>query len=149
MKATLSSRRRAYSRGATLVEFTLVAFLLIITLLSVVEIARMVLVFTTVTNSARAAARYAIVHGATRTGMGTDGPSGPGANPPEVVLVARNFAGTGAIDVSRLTITVTYFGGNAVGGAVQVAVSYPYDPLIGLLPLSVPLSNVSRGVIVF
>lgn len=141
--------RRRNSRGGTLVEFAICAFLLVIMLLSVVEMARMVLVFTTIANSARAAARYAIVHGASRTGSGTNGPSGPGNNPAEVVQVVKNFASTGALDTTRLTIVVTYIGGNAVGGSVNVAVSYPYDPLIGYLPLAVPLSSASRGVIVF
>jgi Flp pilus assembly protein TadG len=128
----------------------MVVFLLIIVLLSVVEMARMVLVYTTVTNAARAAARYAIVHGSSRTGTGSSGPSGPGANPTEVVQVAKNFASTGMLDVTTLTVNVTYPAGtNSVGSTVQVAVSYTYNPFIGMLPLRVPLSNASRGVIVF
>lgn len=143
------TRGRTRSRGGTLVEFAICAFLMVIVMLSVVEMARMLLVFTTVANSARAAARYAIVHGALRTGSGTNGPSGPGNDPTEVVLVAKNFASTGAIDTTRLTVSVTYIGGNAVGNSVNVAVSYPYDPLVGYLPLVVPLRSSSRGVIVF
>jgi Flp pilus assembly protein TadG len=151
MRTAVSTARRRRSRGGTLVEFTMVVFLLIIVLLSVVEMGRMVLVYTTVTNSARAAARYAIVHGASRTpGMGKDGPSGPSANPAEVVQVVKDFASTGLLDVNSLTINVTYPAGiNTVGSTVNVAVSYTYNPFIGMLPLRVPLSNVSRGVIVF
>lgn len=149
MKRMTSARRRRTSSGSTLVEFTLCAFLIVIVLLSVVEMGRMVLAYTAVSNAARAAARYAIVHGSSRTGSGVDGPSGPGANPPEVVQVAKNFAKSGLIDDTRLTVTVTYTGGNAVGNSVQVGVSYAYDPLIGMLPLGVALSNESRGVIVF
>jgi Flp pilus assembly protein TadG len=150
MNPAVLSTRRKKSRGGTLIEFTLVAFLLIIVLLSVVEMGRMVLVYTTVTNSARAAARYAIVHGGLRTGSGTNGPSGPADDPPEVVQVVKNFAHTGLLDVTRLTIQVTYPNGtNTVGSSVNVVVSYAYNPMIGLLPLRVPLSNASRGVIVF
>jgi hypothetical protein len=151
MKQATSARRRRASRGSTLVEFTLCLFLMVIVLLSVVEMGRMVLVYTAVSNAARAAARYAIVHGSSRTGSGVDGPSGPGADPPEVVQVAKNFANAGLmVNEARLTISVTYpAGNNAVGNSVQVGVSYSYDPLIGLLPLTVPLSNESRGVIVF
>lgn len=141
--------RRAGTRGSTLVEFALCGFLLIITLLSVVEISRMVLVYTTVTNSARAGARYAIVHGALRTGGGTNGPSGPGDDPPEVIQVVKNVASAGPLDLTKLTIKVTYIGGNAIGNSVNVGVSYAYDPMIGYLPLGVPLSSESRGVIVF
>ncbi|HYV61739.1 MAG TPA: TadE/TadG family type IV pilus assembly protein, partial [Bryobacteraceae bacterium] len=73
-------------------EFAVVAFLSLILLLSIVEISRMTLVYTTVANAARAGARYAIVHGGTRTGSGVDGPSGPAQNPAQVVTVVRNFA---------------------------------------------------------
>ena len=145
----VSSKRRRGSRGATLIEFALCAFLLVILLLSVVEMGRMILVYTTVTNAARAGARYAIVHGSTRTGTGVDGPSGPGNNPAEVVLAVKNFASAGALDVTRLNITVTYPTGNDIGDPVDVTVVYPYDPMISYLPLSVPLSNSTRGVIVF
>lgn len=146
---TVSNKRRRSSRGATLIEFALCAFLLVIVLLSVVEMGRMVLVYTTVTNAARAGARYAIVHGSTRTGSGVDGPSGPGNNPTEVVQAVQNFASAGALDVTRLTITVVYPNGNDIGKPVDVTVVYPYDPMINYLPLSVPLSNSTRGIIVF
>jgi Flp pilus assembly protein TadG len=150
MRSAISVRRRYTSAGSTLVEFSLCIFLLMIVLLSIVEMSRMVLVYTAVSNAARAAARYAIVHGSSRTGGGVDGPSGPGANPPQVVQVATNFARASLIDPSRLTVTVAYTGGNNVGNSVQVGVSYSYDPFIGLIPVgNIPLSNVSRGVIVF
>ena len=150
MRSAISVRRRHTSAGSTLIEFALCVFLLMIVLLSVVEMSRLVLVYTAVSNAARAAARYAIVHGSSRTGSGVDGPSGPGANPPQVVQVATNFAKASLINPARLAVTVTYTGGNSVGSSVQVGVSYSYDPFIGLIPLGgIPLSNVSRGVIVF
>lgn len=148
MKAAIARRRIAGSRGTGLIEFSLCAFLLVIVLLSVVEMGRMILLYTTVTNAARAAARYAIVHGSNRTGSGIDGPSGPGANPAQVIQVARNFATV--LNEAALNVTVTYPGGNNnVGSLVNVTVSYPYDPMIGYLPLSVQLRNTSQGVIAF
>ena len=149
LNAPVAKRRIARSRGTSLIEFSLCAFLLIMVLLSVVEMGRMILLYTTVTNSARAAARYAIVHGSNRTGSGSTGPSGPGANPAEVVQVAKNFASI--LNTSALTVTVTYPGGNnLVGSLVNVTVSYPYDPLLGYFPLSgVTLRNTSQGVIAF
>ena len=145
-----SGRRRANSRGSTLIEFALCAFLLVIVLLSVVEMGRMILVYTTVTNAARAAARYAIVHGGTRTGSGVHGPSGPGADPPEVVQTAKNFTKAGRLNQTLVTVNVNYpTGSNTIGNPVVVTVMYPYDPLIGFLPLRVPLANTSRGIIAF
>jgi len=136
--------------GQTLVEFALVAFLAVILLLSVVEIGRIALVYTTVANAARAGARYAIVHGATRTGSGVDGPSGPAGNPPEVVTVVRNFASAGLLAAGNLIITVNYPGAsNAPGQRVSVTVIYPYDPLTTYFPLQVRLGSMSQGVIAF
>ncbi len=137
-------------RGQTLVEFSLVAFLCMVLLLSVVEISRMALVYTTVANAARAGARYSIVHGGTRVGSGVDGPSGPAQNPDQVVTVIKNFASGGLLIPSNLIITVNYPGAsNAPGQQVSVTVIYPYDPLTTYFPLRVRLGSVSQGVIAF
>jgi Flp pilus assembly protein TadG len=145
----VTKRRITRSRGTSLIEFSLCAFLLIMVLLSMVEMGRLVLLYTTVTNAARAAARYAIVHGNNRTGSGIDGPSGPAANPAQVVQVATNFASI--LNTSALVVAVTYPGGtNSVGSLVTVAVSCPYNPLLGYFPLgTIQLRNTSQGVIVF
>jgi TadE-like protein len=145
-----SRDRRSRARGQTLVEFSLVAFMCVILLLSIVELSRMALVYTTVANAARAGARYAIVHGGTRTGIGVDGPSGPAGNPPQVVTVVKNFASAGLLSTSNLIITIAYPGGsNAPGQPVSVAVVYPYDPLTTYFPLQVRLGSMSQGVIAF
>jgi len=143
-------RGDSWVRGQTLVEFSLVAFLCMVLLLSIVEISRMALVYTTVANAARAGARYSIVHGGTRTGSGVDGPSGPAQNPSQVLTVIRNFASAGLLTTSNLIITVDYPGAsNAPGQPVSVTVIYPYDPLTTYFPLRVRLGSVSRGVIAF
>ena len=146
----MTSRCGRRDQGQTLVEFSLVAVLCVILLLSIVEMSRMALVYTTVANAARAGARYSIVHGGTRTGSGVDGPSGPAQNPPEVVTVIRNFASGGLLTTSNLIITVNYPGAsNAPGQPVSVTVIYPYDPLTAYFPLRVRLGSVSQGVIAF
>jgi Flp pilus assembly protein TadG len=140
----------ASARGQTLVEFSLVAFMAVMLLLSIVEISRMALVYTTVANAARTGARYAIVHGATRTGSGVDAPSGPAPNPPQVVTVVKNFASAGLLSTSSLIVTVDYPGAsNAPGQLVSVTVIYPYDPLTAYFPLRVRLGSTSQGVIAF
>jgi len=143
-------RGDSWVRGQTLVEFSLVAFLCMVLLLSIVEISRMALVYTTVANAARAGARYSIVHGGTRTGSGVDGSSGPAQNPGQVLTVIKNFASAGLLTTSNLIITVDYPGAsNAPGQPVSVTVIYPYDPLTTYFPLRVRLGSVSRGVIAF
>jgi Flp pilus assembly protein TadG len=147
----VSDARAAQTRaGQTLVEFSLVLVMTMILLLGVVEISRMVLVYTTVANSARAGARYAVVHGSNRTGSGADGPSGPANNPAQVVTVIKNFASAGLLQTSNLVITVNYPGAsNLPGQLLSVTVIYPYDPFTRYFPLRVRLGSVTQGVILF
>lgn len=137
--------------GQALVEFSLVAVMTVIMLLFVVEMGRMLLVYTTVANAARAGVRYAVVHGNTRAvGSATSDASGPASNPAQVVTVVQNFAGAGALTVSRLVIAVTYPGGsNAPGQSVNITVVYPYDPLTNYFSKSLRLGSASQGVILF
>ena len=150
MTARAAISRHARSRGSTLVEFSLCAFLLMTMSLAAIEFGRMLLVYTTVANASRVGARYAIVHGDTRTGTGADGPSGPGNNPAQVVQVEKNFASAGLLDTSRLAINITYPDAlNTVGSHVNISVVYPYDPFTTFLPLRVRLGSATQGIIVF
>ncbi len=145
------ARARARAKGQSLIEFSLVCFMMGVMVLAVVEISRMVLVYATVANAARIGARYAIVHGSSRAaGSGISNASGPANNPAQVVTLIQNFAGAGALTTSRLIITVTYPGGsNAPGQLVNVTVIYQYDPLTTYLPLRVRLGSTTEGVIAF
>jgi Flp pilus assembly protein TadG len=137
--------------GQSMVEFSLTCFMLGIVMLAVIEIGRMMLVYTTVANAARAGARYAIVHGSSRTtGAGMSNASGPGDNPSQILSVVTDFASAGVLNTSRLVVTVTYPGSsNAPGQLVSVTAKYPYDPLTTWLPLKVTLGSTTEGVIVF
>ena len=142
---------RNMDKGSSLLEFALIAVAFILLLLGVVEMGRMVLVYTTVANAARAGARYAIVHGGDRTGTGADGPSGPG-NVTQVQTVVKNFASAGLLTTSNLNISVTYpNGANTAGSPVSVTVTYPYDPLVTFFNplLSNTLGITSQGIITF
>ena len=80
------------SCGQSLVEFSLVSFILFIVVLGLLEISRMVLVYAAVADAARAGVRYAIVHGSDRTaGAGVNNAAGPGANPAQVLTVVKDF----------------------------------------------------------
>ena len=137
--------------GQTLVEFSVVTVLTVIMLLFVVETGRMLLVYTTVANAARAGLRYAIVHGNSRSaGATVDSASGPGNNPTQVVTVVKNFASGGLLSTNRLVVTVTYPGGsNAPGQYVTVSAVYPYDPLTTYFSKTLRLGSASQGIIVF
>ena len=138
--------------GATMVEFSLITILLVMILLSVVEMSRMVLAYTTIADAARAGVRYAMVHGGERSGSGSSGASGPTCPCAEVQNVVNAYADAGLVDTSNLTTTVTYpDSSNAAGSHVTVTVQYPYSPLIGYFTpsLSKTLSSTSQGVITF
>ncbi len=152
---TLGARRWKKDEGASLVEFAMVAFMFIMVLLSVVEMGRMILVYTSIANAARAGSRYAIVHGSDRTGSGIDGPSGPSCAPTsctQINTVVRNYAGTGLLNSSNVTVTVAYSNAkNDPGQTVTVTATYTYDPLIGYFGsiLNKTLGSTSQGVITF
>lgn len=131
-------------------EFALVTFSLILLVLASIEFDRMILVYTTLANSARVGARYAIVHGEDRTGTG-DPPSGA-TDSTNVVTVVKNFASAGMLQTANLNVSVQYPAtpspGNKRGSLVIVTVTYPYDPFT-FLPLTVTLRSSTRGIIVF
>jgi Flp pilus assembly protein TadG len=144
-------RRSSGTRGQTLVEFALSVLMLVMLLIGVVEISRMVLMYTTVANAAKAGARYAIVNGSDASS-----PSGPSADDPTVITVVKNFASAGGLNTANLTVHVNYYsvGGvtpacNTVGCWVQVTASYPYNPLTSYFPISTHLGSTSEGAITF
>lgn len=141
-------RRRS---GQTLVEFSVVAFLTVLTFLFVVETGRMLLVYAAIANAAREGVRYAIVHGSSRSaGASQTDASGPSSNPAQVLTVIDNFAGTAPLTTSLLVVSVTYPGSsNAPGQTVNVSVVYPYNPLITYFPATLRLGSASQGVILF
>ena len=138
-------------RGQALVEFSLVALMTVLMTLFIVEIGRMLLVYATVANAARAGVRYAIVHGSSRAaGSATDDASGPTSNPTQVLTVVKDFAGAGALTTGLLIISVTYPGAsNAPGQSVVVSVVYPYNPLTTYFPKTFRLGSSAQGVIIF
>jgi Flp pilus assembly protein TadG len=145
------ARQWRTDQGGVLVEFTLIAIMLVVVMLGIVEMGRMVLVYTTVANAARAGARYAIVHGAERTGTGANGPSGPGSTT-QVKNIVTDFAAGGLLDTSKLNITVNYPNGlNTADSPVTVTVTYPYDAFVPYFSslLNATLGSTSEGVITY
>jgi len=145
------ANKLARGGGQTLVEFSVVTLLTVITLLFVVEMARALLVYVTVANAARAGVRYAIVHGSSRAaGSTVDSAAGPSSNPTQVVTVVKNFASAGLLTTSRLVVNVTYpSASNAPGQSVNITVVYPYDPLTTYFSKTLRLGSASQGIIVF
>jgi Flp pilus assembly protein TadG len=137
--------------GQSIIEFAVVTVITVIMLLFIVETGRMLLVYTSVANAARAGLRYAIVHGNSRAaGATVNNASGPAGNPAQVLSVIRNFAAAGALTTSLLIVSVTYPGSsNAPGQNVKITVVYPYDPLTTYFTKSLLLGTATQGVIVY
>jgi Flp pilus assembly protein TadG len=135
-------------QGGTLVEFSMVAFLFVVVLLGVVEMARMVLVYTALNDAARAGVRYAIVHG-------SDSSASVAACSPctdALATTVQNFASTGLVRGSNVTTVLTLpDSATKPGSRVDVKVSYRYDPLVSWFSskLNVSMGATSEGVIVF
>jgi Flp pilus assembly protein TadG len=155
-----SMRLRRGEQGDTIVEFSLIAVMFVMLLLGVVEMGRMILVYTTIAHAAKFGERYAIVHGSLRTGT-TD----TTATVTAIQTQVQNFSGVAPLTTSNVNVAVTYpgitpasaiycpaaKGTNAPGCPVKVKVTYQFDPLLGYFNsmLSVPLSSTSEGVITF
>jgi Flp pilus assembly protein TadG len=143
-------KRISDERGQSLVEFALCSVLILALIFGVVEIGRMVLLYTTVSNATRIGTRYAIVHGSD-----SGAASGPSNDDATAIAVVKNFAKVGGLNTSNLTVHVYYYssGGvspncNAPGCWVKVTASYPYDPLVSYFRLpTINLSSTSEGVI--
>ena len=133
-------------------SLALIAFTFIILLLSVVEMGRMLLVYTTIANAARAGARYAIVQVESELEAASTDRAARPAPARKWTESYKNFASAGLVTTSNLTITVAYPDGtNTAGSRVTVKVMYPYDPLIRFFSsmLGTTMGTVSEGVITF
>jgi len=139
--------------GQSLIEFALSGLFLVTLLLGVVEIGRLVLVYTTVANAARAGARYAIVHGSDSL-----------ATTAQVQTVVKNFLSAAPMNTAAAGLSInitcssdagtTYAActvANAKPGCrVKVSVNYPYDPFLRYFPWgTINLGSTTQGVITF
>jgi Flp pilus assembly protein TadG len=126
-----SRHARRSSRGATLVEFALVAPMFFLVLFSIVEAARFVFYYEMLNNATRDGARYAIVHG-----ENSFDPTGPPNDPSGADVIARVKQSAIGILGSAVSVTPTWTPAkNERGTTVTVHASYTYSTVIPLVPL--------------
>ena len=149
IKSNLSLRR-----GSSIVEFAVVAFVLLLVVFGMFEFCRMALVYADLANASRVAVRYAITHGVDRTsacnaGAGCGSTDGTAASSDICGAsgVLTSFA-AGPLDTSKLVCTYSGLGG-ALGTTVRINVSYAYDPWFNIAPYKVSFSSTSQGVITY
>jgi len=145
------------------VEFSLILLPALTLLFGAIEMGVLVLSYNTLADAARAGVRYAIVHGSSRSGSGTDGPSGPADNPANVVAQVQNILTAAGLPTATGTtcppsgagtvaIVVNYPGGqNTTGQIVTVQACYGYTPLVSFLPLPslINISSTTQGTICY
>ena len=124
----------AHRQGTSVTELALVLPVVLVFVLGAIDFAQVMFAYGTVSEAARAGARYAISHGAS-----SSLPAGPTANDANVQAIAKYYAfGLGS---SNVTVTSTWsLGTNAIGSPVNVTASYTCNLSVGRL---VGLSNFS------
>src|SRR3954471_2685850 len=146
-------------RGQALVEFAVTIVALLALVFGVIEIARIMLCYTTVANAARIGARYAITHSSVPQTTVTN--SNLSTIRSNVTAVVQSFANAGTLRSSNLTVAVAFpdssctgstptstCTGTTAGNRVSVTASYAYDPLFTYFSLgTINLTSTSQGVI--
>lgn len=138
-------------RGQSLIEFALVSVALVMLLFGVIEMCRLVLVYTTVANAARVGVRYATVHGTNNS-----------VTCSQIASVINNYLAAATVQTGTAScvssspcppgpacITVSPQTPGAPGTTVTVTVTYQYNPLITYFPINLNLASTSQGVIAF
>jgi hypothetical protein len=133
------AKRLRNHRGQALVEFALVALLLVMLLVGIVDVSRLILTYTTIANAARAGTRYAIVHGSDNS------------SPCNVTTYIKGYLSAASMNIAHPPLTIAAPAcGSAAGTIITTTVTYTYTPLITyFFPTSISLSSTSEGVVVF
>jgi Flp pilus assembly protein TadG len=130
-----------HSRGVAAVEFVITAPLLVFVMLATAEVGRAFVHYDTLSYSLRNSARFLTENALTGT-SGVVGLSDTVVQQARNLAVFGNVVGTGQRVLPNFQTTqITVTGG---GGHVQVAATYPYQPMIGSV---LPTFGVAAGSI--
>jgi Flp pilus assembly protein TadG len=151
---------RKGSRGQAQVEFVLTILFVLLLIFGIIELIMLIYTYNVLADSAKEGVRYAIVHGCDFDSSTCSGTCAFAALPPQnactdanadnVKAWARNFARASLHDTSAMAIAVNYPDGSSdAPNRVQVAVSYPYQPLFGLGWPTVTVRAAAEGRIVY
>ena len=131
----LNRRRRA---GQAVIEFALSGMLFLILLLTIMDMAYAVFSYTTICAAARAAVRYAIVHGPSSPSPATDA---------QIQQVALNAAPGVALVLSEVTVTWPTDPNLSTKKDAQVKIVHLYKLQALVAPVSLNLSSTSRMLV--
>jgi Flp pilus assembly protein TadG len=147
---------RRSQRGQAAVEFALTITVLFFLLVGMLELTMFVYTYSVLADAAKEGVRYAIVHGASTsdpvsgTASSTSWPVCTTPATGSLLTTVQTYAVASLHSTSTMNIYACYpDGSNKPGSAVQVSVSYPYQPLFGLGWPTVNVSANSAGRIMF
>jgi Flp pilus assembly protein TadG len=141
-------RSRGGSRGQTYAEFMMVVLPMLSLMFGIISFGMVIYTYSFLSNAARDAVRYAIVHGSKSTSPATSDS-------------IRTFVRNEAKGLQRSSITVSSCwnpqappnqcpgptGNNAPGKVVKVQVSYNYHPFYPFNSVTLPLSSSAQMII--
>ncbi len=116
---------RIYRRGAAVVEFAIVAPVLLLLVFGMIEYGRLVMVQQVITNATREGARQAVLDGATTTGVTT---------------IVNDFLTASRVNGAVVTVTPSPPSSAAFGDPVTVSVQVPFSQ-VSWLPTPMFLST--------
>jgi Flp pilus assembly protein TadG len=143
---------KSTQRGIATVEFALVIVPLLLVIFGIFEMSLFLYTYNVVADSAKEGVRAAIVLGSDSTNSTSSSGSNPCSSTTlsTVYTTVCSFAAESFHNISGMTVTVSYPDtGNTPPNRVQVTVSYPYKPLLGLGWPSVTINAASEGRVMF
>jgi Flp pilus assembly protein TadG len=128
--------RPGYLNGQTYAEFMMVVLPTLMLIFGIISFAMTVYTYSFLSNAARDAVRYAIVHASKSTSP---------ASSDDIQTYVRNEAQ--GINPSALTVQTSWNPNNSPGSTVNVQVSYSYHPFYPFNNVTLPLSSSAQMVI--
>lgn len=134
----VSPSRNREGHGQSTLEFALVIPLLLLLLLGLVDLARLMWAYESLSHAAREATRYAIVHGSTSSQPADE------ATLRGIVLQVAN-----TLEPDLLSVQATWDPDNSPGSRVTVEVRYNFRPATTFFSsaLNIPLTSRSTMII--
>ena len=129
-------RRTAGFAGQTYAEFAMVVLPTIVLIFGIISFGMTVYTWSFLSNAARDAVRYAIVHGSKSTSP---------ASASDIQTYVRNEAQ--GLTASSINVSTTWNPDNNPGSVVSVQVSYTFRPFYPFNAVSLPLSSSAQMVI--
>ncbi len=136
MRNSQASGLRGHSRGQTGVEFAGTALLMFTAVFGIFCASMLLYAYNFVSNSARDAVRYAIVHGSHSLDPATAD---------DITTFVKDMAS--GLQSSNLTVSTTWTPNNNPGSLVAVQVTYDFQPFFPFSSTALPLTSTSQMVI--